>query len=188
MFSLYSSHSRPLYHSPPIYSVYPNDELFPPYPSYPHSRPPINGPAVRYRRALGGYLAAAEEHNALLGARREAKLMAHAEALRRERASLRLAQLSRARKEQQFEQGLAKALARAAVSEDNDPSLHHVVPVAVMYRTSEEPLSDSPRPHAHASCADGASVEKDSVCDVWILFGFDPDHGSGAARCRGDEC
>jgi hypothetical protein len=196
MFSFYPSNPRPLYHSPRIYSVYPDDDWFSPHLSYLHSRPPVTGPAVRYRRTFGEYPAAEEEYNELLGAR-EAKLRAHAEALHRERASLRLAQLARARKERQarqFEQGLTQALARAAVSEDDDLSLHHVVPVAVMYRTSEEPLSDMRdpiRPDAQASCTDDASVEKDKVCGIWILFKIlfasGPDHGSGAARCRGGE-
>lgn len=185
MFSFYPSHSRPLRYSSPAYSVYPDDDL---RSRYVHSRPPVSSPAVRYRRALSEYLAAEEEYDVLLRARRESQLRGNAEAVRRERTRLRLAQLARARKEQlarQFEQGLAKALARAAVSEDDDPSLHHVVPVAVMYRTYEEPLSDmvvSPCP-----CAGDASVEKEKVCGVWILFAFGPDHGSDTARCGGDE-
>ena len=170
MFSLYPSHPRPFYYSPPVYSVYRDDALYAPYQSYPHSRPLVSAPEVRYRRALGEYLAAAEEYNALVGAR-EARLKAHAEALRQEQARLRLAQLARARKQQrarQFAQGLAKALARAAVSEDDDLSLHRV-PVTVMYRTSERPLSDMLVSHcvgACGSCANGACVEKEKVCDV----------------------
>ena len=167
MFSLYPSHPRPFYYSPPVYSVYRDDALYAPYQPYPHSRPLVSAPEVRYRRALGEYLAAAEEYNALVGAR-EARLKAHAEALRQEQARLRLAQLARALKQQQARQvaqGLAKALARAAVSEDEDLSLHRVVPV---YRTSEPPLSDMlvPRVGACGSCADGASVEKDKACNV----------------------
>jgi len=125
---------------------------------------------VRYRRALGEYLAAKEEYNVLFRAREEAKLSARAEAIRQERARLRVAQLARARREQQarqFKQGLAKALARAAVSGDDD--LHDVVPVRVMYQTSDRPLSDMFIPscmHGRESCADGVSVQKEKVCGV----------------------
>lgn len=175
MFSLYPSHPRALgyssYSSPtPIYSVYPNDDLYSPYLSSPDSRLLVTSPEVRYRRALGEYLAAKEQYNALLRAREEAKLMkARAEAIRQERARFRVAQLARARREQQarqFKQGLAKALARAAVSGDDNPSLHHVVPVPVrvMYQTSERPLSDmlilSYMRGGKESCADGVSVQK----------------------------
>jgi hypothetical protein len=132
---------------------------------------------VRYRRALGEYLAAEEEYNTLLRAREEAKSRARAEAIRQERARLRAAQLARARREQQarqFKQGLAKVLARAAVSGDDDLSLHHVVPVRVMYQTSEGPLSDmfiSSCMDGHASCADdGASVQKEKVRGVRFEF------------------
>jgi hypothetical protein len=155
MFSLYPSHPRPLYYSPPVYS---NDDLYSPYLKYPHPRSPVIGPEVRYRRALGEYLAAEEDYRALLGAR-QARLRAHADALRQEQARARLAQLARARKQQQarqFGQGLARALARAGVPEDDDLSLHRV-PVRVMYWSSERPLSNMSR---LASCANGANVEK----------------------------
>ncbi|KAF8487136.1 hypothetical protein DFH94DRAFT_703283 [Russula ochroleuca] len=179
MFSFYSSEPRPLYYSPRVYSVYRDDDSYAPYL---HSRLPVTTPEVRYRRALGEYLATEEEYNAVLGARK-AKLRAHAhaEAFRRERASLRLALLARARREQQvrqLRQGLVEALARAAVSEDDDLSLHHVVPVTFMHQTSERPLSDmlvSPCLDARTSCADGAGVGKGKVCSVWIVFAFRSD-------------
>ena len=161
MFSFYPSNPRPLSYSPRIYSVYPHL-------SYPHSRPLVTSPEVRYRRALGEYLTAEGEYNALLGAR-EVKLRAHAEALRREQARLRLAQVARARKERLVEQGLARALARAAVSEDDDLSLHHVVPVTVMYRTSKRPLSDMRAPrctYPRLSCAVFDGVGDEKVCGV----------------------
>ncbi len=125
---------------------------------------------MRYRRAIGEYLAAREEYNALLRAREKAKLRARAEAVRQERARLAQLELARARREQQarlFKQGLAKALARAAISEDDHLALHHA-PVTVMYRTSERPLSDMVVPscmHAHESCANGTSVE---VCGIHL--------------------
>jgi hypothetical protein len=127
---------------------------------------------VRYRRALAEYLAAEEGYNALLRAREEAKLRARAEAIRQERERLRVAQLARALREQQaqqFKQGLAKALARAAVSGDDDFLLHDVVPVRVMYKTSGHPLSNMLTPscmRGEASCADGAGVQKEKVCDI----------------------
>lgn len=183
MLSLYPSHPRPFYYSPPVYSVYRDDGLYAPYVPYTRSRPLVSVPEVRYRHALGEYLAAAEEYNALVGAR-EAKLKAHAEALRQEQARLRVAQVVRARKQQlarQSEQGLAQALARAAVSEDDDLSLHHVVPV--IYRTFEGPLSDmsvSPCAGARTLCAD--SLEKEKVCGVWIMFIFGSDDASAPTR------
>ena len=183
MFSLYPSHPRPFYYSPPVYSVHPDDDLYAPYVPYTRSRPLVSVPEVRYRRALSEYLVATEEYNALVGAR-EAKLKAHAEALRREQARLRVAQVVRARKQQlarQFEQGLAKALARAAVSEDDDLSPRRVVPV--MYRTSARPPSDmfvSPCVGARTTCAD--SLEKEKVCGVLIMFTLSSDHASGAPR------
>ena len=169
MFSFYPSHPRALRYCPPDYSVYPNDDS---YLSSPDSRLLVRNPEVRYRRALGEYLVAEEEYNALLRAREEVKLRARAEAIRQERARLRVAQLARAHRElqvRQFKQGLAKAVARAAVSGDDDLSLHHLVPVRVMYQTSERPLSDMLIPscmHGHESCADGASVQKEKVCGV----------------------
>jgi len=175
MFNFYPSHPRAPRYLPPVYSsVYPNDDLYSPYLPSPDSRLLVTNPKVCYRRALGEYLAAEEEYNALLRAREEAKLRARAEAIRQERVRLRVAQLTRARREQQarqFKQGLAKALAQAAVSGYDDLSLHHVVPVRVMYRTSERPLSDMLIPscmHRHESCADGASVQKEKVCGVSV--------------------
>jgi BAG domain len=167
MFSFYPSHPRALRYLPSVYSVYPDDDSYLPYLSSPDSRLLVTNPEVRYRRALGEYVAAEEEYNALLRAREAAKLRAHAEAIRQERARLRVAQLARARRElqaRQFKQGLAKALARAAVSGNDDPSLHHVVPVTVMYQASERPLSDMFIPSCmdeHASCPDGAGVQKE---------------------------
>lgn len=158
MFSLYPSHPRPLYYSPPVYS---NDDLYSPYVKYPHPRSPIIGPEVRYRRALVEYLAAEEVYKALQGAR-QARLRAHADALRQEQARARLAHLARARKQQQarqFRQGLAEALARAGVPEDDDLSSHRV-PVRVMYWSSEQPLSDMSCLCAGASCANGANVKR----------------------------
>ena len=152
MFSLYPSHPRPLYYSPPVCS---NDDLYSPYVKYPHPRSSVVGPEVRYRRALGEYLAAEEDYRALLGAR-QARLRARADALRQEQARARLAQLARARKQQQarhFGQGLAQALTRAGVPEDDDLSFHRV-PVRVMYWNSERPLSNMSR------LANGANVEK----------------------------
>jgi hypothetical protein len=170
MFSFYPSHPRALRYLPlPVYSVYPDDDLYSPSTD---SRLLVTNPKVRYRRALGEYLATEEEYNALLRAREEAKLRARADAIRQERARLRVAELARARRGQharQFKQGLAKALARAAVSGDDDLSLHHVVPVRVMYQTSERPLSDMDIPscmHRHESCADDVSVQKEKVCGV----------------------
>ena len=176
MFSFYPSHPRALRYSPPAYSVYPDNDLYSPYLSSPDSRLLVTNPKVRYRRALGEYLVAEEEYNALQRVREEAKLRARAEAIRQERARLRVAQLARARREQQarqFKQGLAKALLRAAVSGDDDLSLHHVVPVRVMYQTSERPLSDMLIPscmHRHESYADGVSVQKEKVCDINLDF------------------
>jgi len=176
MFSFYPSHPRALRYLPPVYSVYPDDDLH--STSYFPSRDAhllVRNPGVRYRRALGEYLAAEEEYDALLRAREEAKLMrARAEAIHQERARLRVAQLAHGRREQQarqFKQGLAKVMARAAVSGDDDLSLHHVVPATVMYQTSERPLSDMLIPscmHGHASCEDGASAQKEKVCGVWL--------------------
>jgi hypothetical protein len=166
MFSFYPSHPRAL-HS--VYSVYPNDGS---YPSPPDSHVLVTNPEVRYRRALAEYLAAEEGYNALLRAREEAKLRARAEAIRQERERLRVAQLTRARREQQaqqFNQGLAKALARAAVSGDDDFLLHDVVPVRVMYKTSGHPLSNMLTPscmRGEASCADGAGVQKEKVFGI----------------------
>jgi len=163
MFSFYPSHPRALRYSPPVYS---DNDLHSPYASFRDSRLLVTNPEVRYRRALGEYLAAEEEYNALVRAREEAKLRARAEAIRQERARLRVAQLARARREQQarqFKQGLANALARAAVSGDDDLSLHHV-PVRVMYQTSERPLSDMLIPscmHGDVSCANGAGVQEE---------------------------
>jgi len=165
MFSFYPSHPRALRYSSPVYSVHPDDDLYAPYLSSHDSRPQVINPEVRYRRALGEYLAAEEAYNTLLRTR------ARAEAIRQERARLRLARLADARREQQarqFKQGLAKVLSRAAVSGDDD-LLHHVVPVTVMYQTSERPLSDMiipPCMYGRASCADGASVQKEKVCGV----------------------
>lgn len=167
MFSFYPSHPRALRYSSPVYSVYPDDDLYAPYLSSHDSRPQVINPEVRYRRALGEYLAAEEAYNTLLRTREEAKLRARAEAIRQERARLRLVRLARARREQQarqFEQGLAKVLTRAAVSGDDIDLLHHVVPVTVMYQTSDRPLSDMF--YGEASCADGASVQMEKVCGV----------------------
>ncbi len=150
MFSVYPSLPRPLYHSPRVYSVYPDE----PYLSSPYSR---------YRRALGEYLTAEEEYNALLRARKQVKLRARAEAVRR------------AQQTRLFKEGLAEAFARAAVSEDDDLSLHHVLPVRVMYRTSERPLSEMLIPScmsARTSCVDGTSAQKEKVCGV--LFSLYP--------------
>jgi hypothetical protein len=173
MFSFYPTHPRALRYSPPVYSVYPDDDLYSPYHlSSADSRLLIANPEARYRRALGEYFAAAEEYNAQRRAREEAKLLrARAEAILHERACLRIAQLARARRDlqaRQFKQGLAKVLARAAVSGDDD-LLHHVVPVK--YQTSERPLSDMfirSCTHVRVSCANGASVEKETVCGVWF--------------------
>ena len=174
MFSFYPSHPRALRYSPPFFS---DDDLY-----SASSRLLVTNPEVRYRRALGEYLVAEEEYNALLRAREEAKLRARAEAIRQERARFRVAQLARARREQQarlFKQGLAKALTRAAISGDDDLlSLHHA-PVRVMYQTSEGPLSDmfiSSCMDGNASCVDGGSVHKEKVCGVrfeslhWVLI------------------
>ena len=178
MFSFYPSHPRALRYSPPVYSVFPDDDSYLSYHLPPRDSPLlVTNPEVRYRRALGEYFAAEEEYNALCRAREEAKLMrtraraARAEAILRERERLRLAQLVRARREQQARQGLTKALVRAAISGNDDFSLHHFVPVpaTVMYQTSEQPLSDMTIPSCmcgHASCADGASVQKEKVCRV----------------------
>jgi hypothetical protein len=155
MFSFYPSHPRAL-RSPYLSSPDSDSYVL------------VRNPGVRYRRALGGYLAAEEEYNALLRAREEAKLMrARAEAIRQQR--VRVAHARREQQARQFKQGLAKALARAAVSGDDDFPLHHVVPVRVMYQTSERPLSDMDIPscmHRHESCADGASVQKARVCGI----------------------
>ncbi|KAF8494403.1 hypothetical protein F5888DRAFT_1636110 [Russula emetica] len=162
MFSFYPSHPRAFRYLPPVYSVYPDDDLYSPYLSSPDSRLLVTNPEVRYRRVLGEYLAAEEEYNAQLRAREEAKMRARAEAIRQERARLRAAHLARARREQQarqFKQGLANALAQAAISGDDYLSLHHVVPVTV-----KRPLSDMLIPscmHGHTSCPDGASVQKE---------------------------
>jgi BAG domain len=169
MFSFYSSERRPLYYSPGIYSVHRDDDL---YARYLHSGLPVANPEVRYRRALGEYLAAKEEYNALVDTRK-AKLRSHGEALRRERARLRLASLARARQEQrvrQIQQGLAKSLGRAAVSGDDDLSLHHVVPVTFMHQTfeTEQPLSDMFDPLVRASC-DGFPCWEKEVRGVWIV-------------------
>lgn len=176
MFSFYSSEPRPLYYSPRIYSAYRDDDLYAPYL---HSGLRVTNPEMRYRRALGEYLYAEEEYNALVDARK-AKLRAHAKALRQERARLRLASVARARtyarkmrQVRQFQQGLAKALARAGVSEDDDFSLHHVVPVTFMHQTfeTEQPLSNMFDPLARASC-DGFLCWKKEVCGVLISFVF----------------
>lgn len=168
MFSFYPSHPRALRYSPYSPPVYSDDDLY-----SASSRLPVTNPEVRYRRALGEYLVAEEEYNTLLRAREKAKLRARAEAIRQERARFRVAQLARARREQQarlFKQGLAKALSRAAISGDDDLSLHYV-PVRVMYQTSEGPLSDmfiSSCMDGHAPCVDGGSVQKEKVCGVWF--------------------
>lgn len=176
MFSLYSSHPRGLRYLPPIYSVYRDDDLYSAYVSSSHHL--LRNPEVRYRRALGEYLAAEEEYSAVLRSHEVANLMARAEAIRQERARLGLrvpvAELARARREQlarQFKQGLAKALSRAAVSGNDDHQLHYVVPVTAMYQTSERPLSDMHTASCmcgRAACVRGASVqkEKEKVCGV----------------------
>lgn len=167
MFSFYPSHPRALRYSAPVYSVYDTDFYSPYQLSSRDSRVPVANPDVRYRRAISEYVAAEEEYNAVLRRHEEARLMkARAEAIRQERVRLRLEQLARARREreQQFKQGLAKALVRAAVSGDDD-LLHHVVPVTV------RPLSHMLIPscmHGEVSCADGASVQKEKVCGVWF--------------------
>jgi hypothetical protein len=167
MFSFYPSHPRALRCSAPVYSVYDSDFYSPYQLSSRDSRVPVANPDVRYRRAISEYVAAEEEYNAVLRRHEEAKLKARAEAIRQERVRLRLAQLARARRErleQQFKQGLAKALVRAAVSGDDD-LLHHVVPVTV------RPLSHILSPscmHGEVSCADDASVQKEKVCGVWF--------------------
>lgn len=157
MFSFYPSHPQALRYSPPVYSVYPDDDLY--SQSSPHSRLLVTNPGVRYRRAFSEYLAAQEEYNAVLRAREEAQLMrARAKAIRQERARLQV--LARARREQEarrFKQGLVNVLApRAAVSGYDDFLLHHVA----------VPLSEMLIPSCmdrHVSCANGASVK---VCGV----------------------
>src|SRR5712672_762705 len=112
MFSFYPSHPRAIrYLPPPVYSVYPDDDLHSPYlswsPDSSRSRVLVTNPEMRYRRALGEYVAAKEEYNAVLRAREgaNAKLRARAEAIhRQERARLRTAQVVRARREQQARQ------------------------------------------------------------------------------------
>ena len=178
MFSFYPSHPRGLRYLPPVYSVHPDDDLYSGYPSSSYLL--VRNPEVRYRRALGEYLAAEEEYNAVLRSHEEANLMARAEAIRQEWARLRLrvpvAQLARARREQQarqFKQGLAKALSRAAISGNDDHQLHYVVPVTTMYQTSERPLSDmltTSCMYGRASCAGGASVQKEKVCGVQFEY------------------
>jgi hypothetical protein len=183
MFSFYPSHPRAARYSPyspPVYSVYPDNDLYSRYhlSSLDSLLPLTNSEVpVRYRRALGEYLVAEEEYSAVLRARKKAKLMsARTEAIRQERARLRVlvAQLARARRDpqaRQFKQGLGRALARAAVSGDDDFSLHDVVPVRVTYEDSERPLSDMfirNCMEGQASCADGASAQKEKVCGLWF--------------------
>ena len=175
MFSLYPSHPQALRYSPTVYSVYPDDDLYSRYPVSSLDSPPpllVTNPEVQYRRALGEYLAAEEGYYALRRAREDAKLRARSEAIRQERVRLRLAQLTRARREQQarqFKQGLAKVLARAAVSGDDD--LLQAVPV--MYHTSQRPLSDMVVPSCMHGCtmrANGASVQMEKVCRFWFVL------------------
>ena len=169
MFTL-SSHPRALrYYSPPVYSAYPDNDLYSPYHLSSANSRAIN-PEVRYRRALGEYVAAEEEYSAVLRARERTKLMR----VRTER--LRVAQLARARREQQawqIKQGLANALVRAAFSGDDDLSLHDFVPV--MYQHFQRPLSNMPITSCmdgRGSCADGAGAQMEKVCRFWFESGL----------------
>ncbi|KAH9955301.1 hypothetical protein BC827DRAFT_880529 [Russula dissimulans] len=95
MLSFLNSAPRPIYYSSPVYRD--ADSLYRPYLSYPSL---VADPEVRYRRALSEYFTAEEEYNAVLRAREEARIHAHAEDLRQEGARLLRAQIARARQEQ----------------------------------------------------------------------------------------
>ena len=148
-----------------MYSVYLDDGSSYRYPS---SYPFVADQKVRYRRALSEYLSAEEEYNAVLRAREETRIRAHAEGLRRERARLLRAQITRARQEQQarqFERALAEVLSRVAVPEgDHDHlSLRDVVPV--MCGASKRSLSDTVVPRLRAQQSQQEPLVSLSSCD-----------------------
>src|SRR5258707_419137 len=186
MFSFYTTHPQPLYHSALVYSVYSDDDLYSPYLSS-YSRSPGTNPEVRYRRAIGEYLAAKEEYNALLHAREKAKLRARAEAVRQERARLAQLELARARREQQarlFKQGLAKALAGRQF-----PRMMTSHSTTSQSRSCTELLNDPfptwsfPLVWMHTNHVQMGRVLR-YVVFFCILFAFWTDHDTGAAQCR----